>query len=55
MGGEAFLPWDDTLPYKNGGVGGGAYLKNIAGTLTAPVHLPHEAVVTYIKAYFNDI
>ena len=55
VGGEAFVPRDDTYPYKNGGFTGGAYIKSGLGYLVAPVHLPHGAVVTSMKAYVNDI
>ena len=48
------MPWVDTLGYVNGGGNGGAYIKSGFGALNAPVHLPHGAVVTSMKAYFDD-
>ena len=54
VGGEAFLPRTDTLGYVNGGGNGGAYIKSGSGGLSAPVHLPHGALVTSVTAYFND-
>ena len=54
VGGEAFGPRDDTATYSKGLGLGGAYLKSGSGGLVAPVHLPHGAVVTSVKAYFYD-
>ena len=49
------MPENDTLTYSNWGGSGGAYIKSGSGALVAPVHLPHGALVTSVKAYYYDI
>jgi hypothetical protein len=51
--GEAFQPGFNAA-YANSGGMGGAYMMSGVGMMTAPVHLPHGAVVTEFKAFFYD-
>lgn len=53
VGGEAFVPATD-VAYQNSGGTGGAFIESGRNTLVAPVHLPHGAVVSEFKVFFND-
>ncbi len=53
LGGEAFVPGGN-VDYSNTYGMGGAYIVSGQGALVAPVHLPHGAVVTAFKVFFND-
>jgi hypothetical protein len=53
VGGEGFVPGSN-VDYQNTYLMGGAYIYTGSGALVAPVHLPHGAVVTELKVFFND-
>lgn len=53
VGGEAFVPGSN-VAYFNTYACGGANITSGGGALVAPVHLPHGAVVTEFKVFFND-
>lgn len=51
--GEGFVPGSN-VNYANTYGMGGAYINSGSGALVAPVHIPHGAVVTELKVFFND-
>jgi hypothetical protein len=51
---EDFVPGTSDSEYRNHGSLVGAYIYSGSGTLVAPVHLPHGAVVTEFKVFFFD-
>ena len=53
VGGEGFVPGSNVDYFNTYGMGG-AYICSGSGALVAPVHLPHGAVVTSFKVFFND-
>jgi hypothetical protein len=52
IGGEGFNPASDVAFGNSWGMGG-AYISSGTGVLVAPVHLPHGAIVTSFKVFFN--
>jgi hypothetical protein len=53
VGSEGFVPGSN-VDYQNTYGNGGAYISSGSGALVAPVHLPHGAVVTEFKVFFDD-
>ncbi|NQT83452.1 hypothetical protein HQ563_10530 [bacterium] len=51
---EDFVPGNSYSEYRSHGSLVGAYIYSGNGTLVAPVHLPHGAVVTEFKVFFAD-
>ena len=53
VGGEGFVP-SSNVDYENSSGTGGAYIVAGSNALVAAVHLPHGAVVTAFRVFFND-
>lgn len=53
LGGEGFTPGSN-VDYFNTYGNGGAYIVSGTGALVASVHLPHGAVVTAFRVFFED-
>ena len=51
---EDFIPSLSSTEYAVSLTSGGVYIKSGAGTLVAPVHLPHGARVTGLNVFFYD-
>ena len=53
IGSEGFVPGSNVDYYNTYG-SGGAYIVSGSGGMVAPVHLPHDAVVTEFRVYYYD-
>ncbi len=54
LGGEAFFPTANVNYTNLPGLARGAFITSGSGTMVAPVHLPHGAVITEFRAYYMD-
>lgn len=54
LGGEAFFPTANVNYTNLPGLARGAFIVSGSGTMVAPVHLPHGAVITEFRAYYMD-
>ncbi len=54
LGGEAFFPTVNVNYTNLPGMARGAFIALGSGTMVAPVHLPHGAVITEFRAYYTD-
>ncbi|HEY5910073.1 MAG TPA: hypothetical protein VJA21_05655 [Verrucomicrobiae bacterium] len=54
LGGEAFCPTANVNYTNLPGTARGAFIVSGSGTMVAPVHLPHGAVITEFRVYYMD-